>query len=168
MADGIPWDFPLASSVEGRLLSAVVDRLKTCNLPGIPKDRIIIQSIGWQPDPNEVPPPYIIVSPADEETPWDAGSNERDETIFAVVIAGVLANAREMKRGTGLQLFWRQSIRRKFQNLSSRFTELTMPDNCTLKQTWIQNGRKFLEAAKKDGRDAQYFLLRCRVREPRE
>lgn len=154
-------------SFEDRFINAVVARLKTTELVGLPKDRILINSVGWQPDPTEVPLPYIIVSHADEETPSDQGSNERDATIFGVIIAAVIASQRTDKHRRR-HLLLRQNIRRKFQCVSSRFTELTVPEGCTVKKMWIQQGAKFLEAAKLDQRDVSYFLIRCEVREPRE
>lgn len=154
-------------SFEDRFINAVVARLKTTELPGLPKDRIVINSVGWQPDPSETPPPYIVVSHADEETPSDQGSNERDATIFGVIVAAVVASQRTDKHRRR-HLYWRERIRRRFQCVSSRFTELTVPTGCTVKKMWIQQGAKFLEAAKLDQRDVSYFLIRCEVREPRE
>ncbi len=164
----MPETFAAGLSFEDRFIEAVVARLKTTDLPGIPKERILVQSIGWAPDPKDVPPPYIIVSHADEETPWERGSNERDTTIFAVVVAAVVANQRNPDKFRRIHLYWRERIRRKFQSLSSRFAELVIPDQCTVKHAWIQQGAKFLEAAKIDQRDVSYFLIRCEVREPRE
>ena len=165
----IQWDFPLANSVEGRILEAVKARLGTTDLPGIPAAKIVVQAFGWVPDEAVLPPPYIVVSPVPETTPWNDGTNERDDTLFGALISVVLANAREMTRGLGLQLYWRERIRLKFQNKSpNTFTELTMPTGWFLLHVWIESGDKFIEAAKRDQRDAQYFIVRFRVREPRE
>jgi hypothetical protein len=166
----IPWDMPLADSCEGRLLQATLDRLKTCDLPGIDTNsNIIIQSLGWVPEESQLKPPYIIVTPAPESTPWQDGTNESDDTTFAVFVTVVIANAKELTRGLGLQLYWRERIRRKFQNLNMlRFTELTLEAGTHFIQGYIESGDKFIEAAKRDQRDAQYFLCRYKVREPRE
>ena len=167
--DGIPWDMPLASSAEGLILEATRNRLRGLGLPGIQQERIVIQSLAWMPDPVEFPPPYVIISPAPETTPWQEGTNERDVAYFAAVISVVLANARDLTRGMGLQLYWRERIRRKFQCKSiATFTELTFTDNTQLIQTIIESGDKFIEAAKRDQRDAQYYVVRFKVREPRD
>lgn len=162
-------DMPLSDSTEGRILVAVQQRLFTTSLPGISNDRILIQSIGYQPDPAVTPPPYIIISPAPEATPALDGTNETDDTHFAVFVTVVLANERDVTRYMGTQLYWRQNIRRKLRSLSiARFTELTLEAGTFLTHGWIESGDKFIDAAKRDQRDAQYFLLRLKVKEPRE
>lgn len=167
--DAIPLDMPLSNSVEGLVLAAVQNRLRALALPGIPQERIIVQQLAWMPDPVQYPPPYIVVSPAPETTPWNEGTNEKDVVVFGVVVSVVLANQRNMERGMGLQLYWRERIRRKFQNKSqATFTELTFTDSTILERTSVESGDKFIEAAKRDMRDAQYYLIRCRVREARE
>ena len=170
MPDPIAWDYALTNSTEGRLLEGIVNRLKVTDLPCIPPERIVLQSMAWVPDETQFPPPFVIVSPAPEGTPWQDATNERDDTLFAAFITVVLANARETTRGMGLQLYWRERIRRKFQNLNIlRFTELGELDTgVNFLHGWIESGDKFMEAAKRDQRDAQYYLCRFRVREPRE
>lgn len=165
----IPWDMGLSESVEGRILEAVRQRLLTVDLPGIGQEKFVVQNIQWQPDEVTLPPPYVIVSPAPETTPWQEGANETDDTTFAVLVSVVVANTRELTRGLGLQLYWRQNIRRKFLATSiARFTQLGLPDGVFLTHGWVESGDKFIEAAKRDMRDAQYFMLRFRVKEPRE
>jgi hypothetical protein len=164
----IPWDFPLAQSVEGRLLEAVANRLRSMGLEGIEDDRIEVRSLAWIADPEELPTPCVIVSPAPEGTPWQEGSNETDRANFAAFISVVLANSRNVQRGLGLQLYWREQIRRKFQNLHpGTFTEYTQTDDAQFIHGHVESGDKFIEAAKRDQRDAQYFLVRMRVKEPR-
>lgn len=165
----IQWDFPLANSTEGRILQAVQARLRTTDLPHIEDDRIVVQSFGWVPDENALPPPYIIVSPAPEQTPWQEGTNETDITLFAVVVTVVLANLRETSRGLGLQLYWREKIRRKFVSTSiARMTELSLESGTFFTHGWIESGDKFLDPAKRDQRDVQYYVCRFKVKEPRE
>lgn len=165
----IQWDFPLADSTEGRILEAVKARLIGTELPSIDDERIVIKSFGWVPDESELPPPYIIVSPAPEQTPWQDGTNETDVSLFAVVITVVLANARETTRGLGLQLYWRERIRRKFAATSLlRMTELSLESGTFFTHGWVESGDKFLDPAKRDQRDVQYFVCRFKVKEPRE
>lgn len=167
-SDDVPLDMDLESSNEGIVLRAVQNRIKNQPLTGIPSERVLVQSLAWMPDPNLVPPPYVIVSPAPETTPWNEGTNERDTVYFGIVVTVVLANQRNMEKGMGLQLYWRQILRRAFQNKSiATFTELQFNDSTTLERTAIESGDKFIEAAKRDQRDAQYYLIRCKVREPR-
>jgi hypothetical protein len=162
-------DIALSESTEGRILQAVVDRLKVTSRPGIPPERIVIQSLGWVPDEATLPPPYIIVTPSPEATPPLDGTNETDDTQFAVFITVVLANARELLRYVGTQLLWRQNIRRKMRSLSiARFGQLSLESGTFFTHGWIESGDKFIEAAKRDQRDAQYFLVRFKVKEPRE
>lgn len=162
-------EMSLSDTVEGRVLEAVKARLEATDLPGIPAERIVIQKLAWNPDETLLPPPYILISPPPEGTTWQDGTNETDDTTFAAVISIVLANNRELVSGMPLQLYWRQSIRRKFQNLNiARFTQLTLPDGCFFVHGWIESGDKFIEPAFRDMRDAQYFAVRFRVKEPRE
>lgn len=164
----LPIDFPLSASVEGLILEAVAARVVGLGLPGVPYERVLIQSLAWMPNPDDVPPPYVIISPAPETTPWNEGANERDVVYFGIVITVVVANQRNVTQGLGLQLYWRQALRRGFQNKSiATFTELTFTDSTTLERCSIESGDKFIEAAKRDMRDAQYYLVRCKVREPR-
>lgn len=168
--DSIPFDMPLSDSVEGIVLQCVERRLKSLNLPGITPERVLVQSLAWMPNPDDVPPPYVIISPAPESTPWDDGTNERDEVVFGVIVSLVLANQRNMVRGMGLQLYWRERIRRAFQNktIAALADYLAFTDSSALIRTSVESGDKFIEAAKRDQRDAQYYVIRFRVREGRE
>lgn len=170
MPEFVPADIALTESAEGCVLLAVAARIKQLNLTGIAPEKVLIQSLAWMPDPNDTPPPYVLVSPAPETTPWDEGTNERDDVVFGVVVSIVLANQRNVTRALGLQLYWRERIRRAFQNktIADLSEYLTFTDTTALLRTSVESGDKFIEAAKRDMRDAQYYLIRFRVREARE
>ncbi len=172
MADeDILWDFPLSNTLEGRILEATVNRLKALNLPCIEASNIVLRKLAWISVDGELKTPCVIVSPAPETTNWQEGTNERDRPQFAAFITIILASNRaELVRGMGIQAFWRQEIREAFQNLSmSRFTELTLDQtkNQSFNKANVESGDKYLEAAKRDQRDAQYFLVRFTASEGR-
>lgn len=164
--DAILWDYPLANSLEGRLLTATLERLKGLTLPCIENDRVVIRKLPWDMD---LTPPYVTLSPGPESTPWDAGTNEKEEPTFSFLVAIVLANSRDVTtRGMGLQLAWRQTIRRAFHNpLKSDFNPALETGEFFI-HCYVESGDKFIEAAKRLQFDAQYYVLRFRCREPRE
>lgn len=164
------WEYSLEHTVEGLILLRTVDRLKTVELAGIEKDRIAPCKVPWMADPQLPEPPCVLVSPAPEATPWDDGTNESDDVTFATFITIVLANQRNVNtKGLGIQLQWRQNIRRKFQNKVIRsWPDLVLPEGNKFIHAWIESGDKFIESALRMQRDAQYYLLRVKVREPRE
>lgn len=162
-------EMALSESVEGRVLEAVKAKLGALSLPGIPAERIVIQKLAWVPDEQALPTPYILVSPAPESTNWQEGTNETDTNIFGVVISVVLASNRQLVEGLPLQLYWRERIRRAFQNRAPRtFTDLTLATDAFFVHAYIESGDKFIEPAFRDMRDAQYFVARFKVKEPRE
>jgi hypothetical protein len=113
------------------------------------------------------------VTPPPESTPWQEGTNEKDVCNFAVMIAVVLANQRDLVRGMGLQLYWRERIRRKFQCKSNGGWDLNTALGNVAAGTFfvfsqVESGDKFIEAAWREQRDAQYYLVRLHVKEPRE
>lgn len=165
----LPAEYQLANTTEGRFLVAVQDRLKGLKLAGIPDDRIVVRSFAWVPDETELPPPYIIVSPAPETTNWQDGTNETNTTVFGAFVSVVLANGRDTEKGLPLQLFWRERIRRSLGLIGARtFTELNTDDGTFFTHGWVESGDKFIEAAKRTQRDASYYLVRASVKEPRE
>lgn len=173
MADeDILWDFPLTESLEGRILEATLNRCKALNLPCIPKDNHIIKPVAWLGDLSVASLPCLVITPPPETTNWRDGSNERDIVTFGVFISVILANERQATlRGMGLQLFWRQKIRRAFQSLaSSRFTQLRVDPTTTetFRMVYVENGDRFIESAKRMQIDAQFLLLRMECSEPRE
>jgi hypothetical protein len=175
MPELIPWDMDLATSIEGLVLQKTRDRLEELNLTSIPGERIVIRKLPWIQDDSLLPTPCIIVSPAPETTNWRDGSNERDDTVFAILISVVLSNGLDITtKGMALQLHWRQQIRRNFVNLSrinwddlaDAFTNID--DGSAFLHAQIETGDKFIEPAKREQRDASYYLLRVHCREPRE
>jgi hypothetical protein len=168
--DDILWDYSLSNTVEGRLLEAVQNRIKAMALKCISPDSVVIQKLPWVVDDSKLPYPCVIITPAPESTDWQAGTNETEEPQFGILITIVLASDRQVgTRGMGLQLEWRQVLRRWFQNLnSSRFSELAaFTDGAMYINGTVESGDKFIEVAKRNQRDAQYFLMRFRVKEPR-
>jgi hypothetical protein len=175
MPESIPWDMDLATSIEGLILQKTRDRLEELELASIPGERIVIRKLPWIQDDAQLPTPCIIVSPAPETTNWRDGTNERDTTVFAILISVVLANGLDITtKGMALQLHWRQQIRRNFVNLSrltwadlaTAFTNIA--DGSGFLHAQIETGDKFIEPAKREQRDASYYLLRVTVLEPRE
>ena len=166
MAD-IDWDFSLENSVAGTLLMRAQERLQTLNLPGIERDRIVIRKLPWQTD--DVPPPYITVSPPPPTTTWSEGTNEMDSPVYGAMIAMVLANGEVTTKGMGLQLYWRERVYKAFNNHSpATWTAVTLPTGNFFVHSWIESGDQFIELAKRMQYDAQYLMLRVRVKEPRE
>lgn len=163
----INWDFPLEQSAEGTILLRTQERLRALKLVSMPDEKIVVRKMPWDTD---IEPPYIIVSPPPETTNWQEGTNEKDVTVFAVLVSIVLANARDVTiKGMGLQLYWRERIRLKFQNKSpATWSELVLPSGWFFTHSWVESGDKFIEAAKRDQRDAQYYVIRVQVKEPRE
>jgi hypothetical protein len=167
----IEWDFPLEETVEGVILAGTLDRIKALKLPCIADEKIVVRKLPWD---DNIEPPYVLVTPVPESTPWQEGTNERDTTLFAVMVAVVLANARDVTtRGMGLQFYWRDRIRRKFHNKSQANWDLNTAFEANHTGTffihsYVESGDKFIEAAKREMRDAQYYVIRVHVREPRE
>lgn len=174
MPDVIP-EMALSETIEGRLLEATVARIQALNLPGISPSRVVIQKLAWLGEPSTPDTPCVVVVPLPETTSWQEGTNEKDRPQFAMLVAIVLANARDVTtRGMGLQLYWRQQLRQSFQNLSQgRFTDLKADALATdfganYCGCSVDSGDKFIEAAKRDQRDAQYFVIRHKVKEGRQ
>jgi len=162
------WDHSLEETVFGRILLRTKERIQALGLISIEPDHIQVRKLAWV-DEVELAPPYIIVSPRAEITNWPDGTNEQDETQYAVLISMVLANSRDLTtKGMGLQLSWREAIRRSFQNKSIvSWPEMVLPSNCFFIQSYVESGDQFIEPAKRMQYDAQYWLVRFRVREPR-
>jgi hypothetical protein len=175
MPESIPWDMQLETSIEGLILTKTRDRIEELNLEAIPGERVVSRKLPWIQDDDQLPTPCVIISPAPETTNWRDGTNERDQTIFAFLITAVLANGLDVTtKGLALQLHWRQQIRRNFTNLSQllwadlRDAFNNLDDGSSFIHAQIESGDKFIEAAKREQRDASYYLLRVMVREPRE
>src|SRR5438046_3001878 len=117
----IPWDFQLDESVEGRILGRTVERIKALQLPAI-SNNVEIRKLPWLLGDNDtLKTPCIIVSPAPEDTNWQQGTNERNDMVFSTFISAILANGRDIStRGMGLQLYWREQLRRAFVNKAAR------------------------------------------------
>ena len=162
-------DIPLESTVEGTILVKTRERLLALELPGI-QDKVYIRKL---PFDTNLEPPYILVTQPPESTPWQEGTNEKDVCNFAVMIAVVLANQRDLVTGMGLQLYWRERIRRKFQCKSNSVWDLNTGLGVVAAGTFfvfsqVESGDKFIEAAWREQRDASYYLIRLMVKEPRE
>lgn len=175
MPETIPWQMELSTSVEGLVLEKTRDRIRALQLIAIDPDHVAIRKLPWLDDETTLPTPCVIISPAPETTDWRSGTNERDETVFAILITVVLANARDVTtKGMALQLLWRQTLRRRFINRGRlSWTDLAtaidnLNDGTSFTHSNIESGDKFIEAAKREQRDASYYLLRVYVREPRE
>jgi hypothetical protein len=171
----IPWDMQLETSAEGLVLTKLRDRIEELNLEGIPGEQVVIRKLPWIQDDDLLPTPCVIVSPAPETTNWREGTNERDQTVFAFLITVVLANGRDVTtKGLALQLYWRQQLRRNLTNISQRLWSdlgtafVNLDDGSSFTHAQIESGDKFIEPAKREQRDASYYLLRVTVREPRE
>ena len=163
-------DMSLEQSVEGTILTRVQDRLRALALPGIDADRIVVRKRPWD---TNLEPPYIVISPAPEDLDWQRGTNEKDETIFAIFVGLVLANERHLTQYMGLQLYWRDRIRLKFMNKTiNTWSELTFTHLATsgfvFKRSYVESGDKFIESAFREQRDAQFYVIRVVVGEPRE
>lgn len=157
----------MADSNEGIVLTAVQTRIQSLTLPEINlTDNVVIRENAWDSD---LTPPYIIISPFPEATPWQEGTNEADHTTFAVLVTIVLANTRDTTtKGMGLQLYWRERLRRKFQNHSTATWTITLLSGCFFVRSFVESGDKFIEAAKRLQRDAQYYVIRVQIKETRE
>lgn len=170
--EDILWDYPLTETPYGRLLLATVERVKSLNLKCIGHDKVELRKLAWnfgKDDPLQ--PPYVIVSPRSETTPWQEGTNERDAIGYAVMLSVVLADAYDVTiRGLGLQLDWRRSLRQSFHNKTQRdWTQLSLTGHTSvaLIHSYMEAGDAFLDAEKRRQYDAQYWLVRCNVWEPR-
>ena len=175
--DGINWDYRLEDTVYGTILLRTQERIRAAKLQSIEHEKIVIRKQPWVPKPQDPPtpndllPPYITISPRPEIVNWQDGTSERDGIVYGVLIAIVLANGRDLtEKGMGLQLMWRETVRGLFHNRSLRtWRELGhgLPAGVSFDQSYIEGGEKFLDSAKMDGYDAQYWLLRVRTRERR-
>lgn len=169
--EDILWDYPLADTLEGRLYAATLSRIKALKLPCIDPTNIIGQTLAWLFDNTSLKFPCVIVSVADDLINWREGTNEKDQLEFGVFVTLALANPDVSgNRGVGLQMEWRRKIRQSFQNLSlGRFTEFTQDSNPDqYRKSNVENGAKYLEAAKRMQLDANYFLIRHTVAEGRQ
>lgn len=168
MPDSIPWDYLLEDSVLGRILLGVQARLRTLDLPGIGGDKIVIRKLPWVDD-DTLQPPCVIISPKPEAIDWTRGTNERDDPTYSCIVAIVLANGRDnTTRGMGLQLAWRETVRRAFHNKSTLvWTDLALQSGYDFQRCYVSAGEPFIEAAKRMQYDAQYWAIDFIVREPR-
>lgn len=163
-------DIALEHTVEGTILVQTRERLLALELPAI-ADKVFIRKL---PFDTNLEPPYVLVTPPPESTPWQEGTNEKDVTNFAVMIAVVLANQRDLTAHVGLQLYWRERIRRKFQCKSiNAWPDLKTAFDTNFAGTYfvfsqVESGDKFIETAWREQRDASYYLVRLMVKEPRE
>ena len=169
----INWDYSLEDTVYGTILVKAKERIVAASLPSIATGRVQIRKLAWPDAPDTTGddallPPCIIVSPRPEIVNWRDGTNERDDVVYAFMVSMVLANGRDLTtKGIGLQLAWRQTIRRLFHNKSLNTWSLTLPTGCSFTQSYVESGDQFIEQPKRMQYDAQYWLVRVKVREPR-
>jgi hypothetical protein len=153
-------------SNEGLILQAVHARLLVIALPQINAGNVVVRSLPWDTD---LQPPYVIVSPAPESAQWDQGTNEKDRIILGSMISIVVANDRNLSTtNMAISLFWRQRVRRGFQNVGKATFNPTLLTGCFHEHTYVESGEKFIDTAKRMNYDAQYLLVRTKIKESRE
>lgn len=170
--EDILWDLDLNTTPYGRILLRTVERVKSLNLKCIGEEKVALRKLAWHLGKDDaLQPPYVIVSPRSETTDWKEGTNERDAIGYAVMLSVVMADAYDVTiRGLGLQLDWRRTLRQSFHNKTSRdwpdldFTDLGA---VSFNHCHMEAGDAFLDAEKRRQCDAQYWLIRFNVWEPR-
>lgn len=156
----------MTDSNEGLILTAIHTRIVALALPQINAANVVIRSLPWD---SELSPPYVIVSPAPEAAQWDQGTNEKDRIIFGSMVSIVVANTRDLSTtNMAISLFWRQRIRRCFQNVGKATFNPTLLTGCFHEHTYVESGEKFIDTAKRMNYDAQYLLIRTKIKESRE
>lgn len=153
-------------SNEGIILNAVQTRIASLSLSQINSNNIVVRSMPWD---QGLTPPYVIVSPMLDVPQWDGGTNEKDRETFGVMVSIVVANNRDLSTTKmAISLYWRQRVRRTFQNVSINTFNPSLLTGCFLERVFVENGEKFIAPAKRIGYDAQYLLLRFQIKEGRE
>ena len=162
------YSFPLASSNQGAILELVQARIQDLALQHIPAERVVLRAVSW--DANLLLP-YVIVRPAPEIINPNDASNEYNTCNYAVLVSLVAANTSETGGPMtlfGLPLYWREQVRLAFQNKSHRlWRSTTLPlTGSVINRSIVMDGEPFIEAAKRQGYDAQYLGIRFHVTEP--
>lgn len=161
-------EIPLEESNFGNILVATKQAVTTLALPGIAADNIVISKLGWI-DVTTDAFPRIIIEPRTEIKNADDGTNERDDTVYSVMISLLFAGGLDDgELNMGLALYWRQKVWRTFINKKpDTFSTLTLESGSNLLRVWVEPGDVYIEPAKRQQLDGQYVLGRFLVREPR-
>lgn len=161
-------EITLAETNYGRVLEAVKLTIAELALPGMPGESIVISKVGWI-DPETDTFPRIVIDPRPEIANPDSGTNERDDTVYNVMVAMVFAGGLDdTSRNLGLHLYWRQKVWRTLRNKKpDTYSNLSLESGSSLLRVWVEPGDVFIDAAKRAQLNAQYVLGRFLVREPR-
>lgn len=165
-------DFPLSGTPYGRIWTFTNELIKANNLPSIAPEKVVQRKFAWHlGDEDPLRPPYVITSRRAETIDWREGTNERDAIQYAVMVSIALASGlNPSMEWTGLQEEWRKRVRRLFHNKGPRdFPGLTFNGlgNVSFNHSYVESGDHLIEEAKRRQMDAQYWLIRFNVWEPR-
>jgi len=158
----------LTESNYGLVLNAVREAILALILPGIENNNVVITKVGWI-EPLTDTFPRIVIDPRPEIANPDDGTNDRDDTIYNVMIAILFAGGLDdTSKNLGLHLFYRQTVWRAFRNKTpATFSYLTLTDGSSLLRVWVEPGDVFIDQAKRAQLNGQYILARFKVREVR-
>lgn len=159
--------FPLESTVFGSLWLETVARIQDLALEGIDTERVVMQQVPWLLEHQAIP--CVIVCPDSLSSDRDAGTNERDDTVYRFIVSFVFANERDITTdGFGLMAHWVERTKRAIQNKSSNAWPIQLPEGSDVLRRWIPDTTSMLiEEAKRKGLNAMYLAVAYECREPR-
>lgn len=126
-----------ADAIYMQILEAVQSRIQTLSLTGIASASVLLRKvntfkgIGVQEASPAIAYPAIVVSPAGTElTATNAGTNERDDTGYAVMVGVVDTDEQALTDNMNRNLLWRERIMHAFRN--QRLTGVTEVNACAI------------------------------------
>lgn len=160
----MPLDIPLADSDFGALLESTQKTIEQIGLPFLPKEHIHVQKLSFGDD---LPLPYCTICPRPEIVDWKAGPTQYDDIIYGVMVAFVAAgNLVRTTETLGTQLYWRERAFDEFLNRDGTNLKggVNLRDGHHLTHCYAEAGDPHIEPAARKMYDAQYWLLRFKVR----
>lgn len=161
---GVPSDPVLAAITNGadpihkRIMDGVCDAIKSLSLTGIDNTSIVVRKT---PDGRGLTLPAIVVAPGSNETSTqNAGTNNRDDVGYPVVVAIFAQDNRDYTTNHARYLQWRETIAKAFRN--QRLTGVSEVMRCNVEQGSVIDQRAFYENYL-----ASFFTLRFIARVPR-
>lgn len=156
-----------ADAILKQILDAVRSRIVTLALSGIADASILVRKvntfrgIGVQEASPVIAFPAIVIAPATSElTPSTAGTNERDDIGYPVLVGIVDADEQTLTDNHNRNLLWRQQIRQAFIN--QRLPGVTEVNECKIEPRDITKFSDWVS-----GKYVSLFVLRFTSRETR-
>lgn len=159
---------PLEFSPEGACLKSAHATIEALCLPAISKIEMRKRLSALDARPAE-DFPLVMVSSASKVMPADAGTNERDDVQYAVMVAIVAAANRDDSIDTaGWLLYCEWLIERAFHHkVAADLAACSLPEGVVLLYTTAEPGAQFVDAAFRQNFDATWLLLRFHTRQAR-